>query len=162
MTIAELKEKNITELSRIARSLEIPGHQRSSQAGSDLQDPSGTERKRRAHLRRGRAGNFARRLRLPALAGLQLSARPRRHLRVALADPQVRPQDRRLHQRQRAPAPRRREVLRAGQDRGHQLRVARRDAQQDPLRQPHAALSAGTRQDGDGARGHQRPRHGPV
>jgi transcription termination factor Rho len=25
MTIAELKEKNITELSRIARSLEIPG-----------------------------------------------------------------------------------------------------------------------------------------
>ena len=129
-----------------------PGDQRPSQAGSDFQDPSGAKRKGRPHLRGRRAGNPSRRLRLPALARLQLSARAGRHLRFAVADTQVRPENRRLDQRQRAPAARRREILRAGQDRGHQLRVARGDAQQDPLRQPDAALSAGTHQDGDRAR----------
>ncbi len=39
----------------------------------------------------GRGGNPAGRLRLPALAGIQLPARPRRHLCLALADPPLRP-----------------------------------------------------------------------
>ena len=39
------------------------------------------------------------RLRLPALAGSQLPARTRRHLRLALANPPLRPAHRRHHRR---------------------------------------------------------------
>ncbi len=42
------------------------------------------------HHRRRRRRGAVRRLRLPALAGGELSARPRRHLRLALADPPLR------------------------------------------------------------------------
>ena len=60
MTISEVrKEKSIAELGKLARGLEIPRHQRPPQAGFDLQDPPGPERKRRPYLRRRRIGNPA-------------------------------------------------------------------------------------------------------
>ena len=68
---------------------------RHAQAGADLPDPQGADRAERLHLLGRRARGAARRLRLPARARLQLPARPRRHLRLAVADPQVRPADRR-------------------------------------------------------------------
>ncbi len=129
MTIAELKEKNITELSRIARTLEIPGA-----SGLRKQDLIfkilQAQSEKEGHI-------FAEGvleilpdgygfLRSP---GLQLSARPGRHLCLSVADSQVRPEDRRLDQRKCAPSPRGRKILRAGQDRGHQLRVSRGDTQ---------------------------------
>src|SRR5207249_8742061 len=64
-----------------------------AEAGADLPNPEGADRTKRVHLLRGRARSAARRLRLPACAGLQLSARPRRHLCVAVADSQVRSAD---------------------------------------------------------------------
>ena len=45
----------------------------------------------RPDVRRGRAGDPARRLRLPPQPGLQLPALPRRHLRLAQPDPPLRP-----------------------------------------------------------------------
>ena len=71
------------------------GRHRHAQAGADLRDPEGARREERPDLLRRRARNAARRLRLPARARLQLPARARRHLRLAVADPQVRPAHRR-------------------------------------------------------------------
>ena len=68
---------------------------RHAQAGADLPDPQGADRAERVHLLRRRARSAAGRIRLPARARLQLPARPRRHLRLALADSQVRSADRR-------------------------------------------------------------------
>ena len=56
---------------------------------------------------RRRAGNPAGRVRLPALAGLQLPALPRRHLRVARPDPPLQPAHRRHSSRARSGRPRR-------------------------------------------------------
>ena len=85
----------------------------------------------------------ARRLRLPARARLQLPAGPRRHLRLALADPPLRPAHRRHRRAARSARPRTREryfaLLKVEQD---QRRAARGRARQDPLRQPDAALPA--------------------
>ena len=114
---------------------------RSAQTGADLQDPANPGRKERAHLLRRRARMPARWLRLPARARVQLSARPRRRLRLAFADPPLRSAHRRHHLRPDPPAQGRRALLRADQSRRHQLRAARGSAQQDLLRQPHAALS---------------------
>jgi len=75
MTIAELKEKNITELTKIARSLELPA-QRTPQAGPHLQDPAGASEKEGHIFAEGCAGDPSRRLRFPALARLQLPAGP--------------------------------------------------------------------------------------
>ena len=52
----------------VATDLGVQGFSGPPQAGADLQDPAGAGRARRAHLRRGRAGGPARRLRLPARA----------------------------------------------------------------------------------------------
>ena len=60
-----------------------PRRDRHAQAGADLRDPARARRQGRPHLLRGRARSAARRLRLPARAGLQLPGRPGRHLRVA-------------------------------------------------------------------------------
>ena len=126
------------------------GLRRTAQAGADLQDPAGAGGKERADLLRRRARMPARRLRLPARARVQLSARPRRRVRLALADPPLRSAHRRHRQRADPAAQGRRAVLRADQGRRHQLRAARGSAQQDFLRQPDAALSAGAAEDGDG------------
>ena len=122
---------------------ERPEHGRPAQAGADLQDPAGPGREGRADLRRGRAGGPARRVRVPARARLQLSAGPRRHLRLAVADPALRPPHRRHHLGPGAAAQGHRALLRAAQGRGDQLRDARAGAREDLLRQPHAALSDG-------------------
>ena len=126
-----------------------PGLRGTAQAGADLQDPAGAGRKERADLLRRRARMPARRLRLPARARIQLSARPRRRLRFAFADPPVRSAHRRHRQRPDPAAQGRRAVLRADQSRRDQLRAARGSAQQDLLRQPDAALSAGAAEDGN-------------
>ena len=91
--------------------------------------------------RRGRRRGAAGRLRLPALARFQLSARPRRHLCLALADPELRPAHRR-HGRGPDPQPQGwRALFRAAQGQHDQFRGPGEDQAQDPLRQPDAALS---------------------
>ena len=116
---------------------------RHAQAGADLPDPEGADRAERVHLLGRRARGAARRLRLPARARLQLPAGPRRHLRLAVADPQVRSADRRHRVRPDPAAEGRRALLRADQGRSGQLRGAGSGARQAVLRKPHAALSAG-------------------
>ena len=94
---------------------------------------------------------LVRRLRLPALAGGELPARPRRHLCLALADPPLRPAHRR-HPRRPDPQPERgRALLRAAQGQHHQFRGPGKGPAQDQLRQPDAALSRRAAE--DGARG---------
>ena len=68
---------------------------------------------------------------------------PGRHLRLAVADPQVRPADRRHRVGPDPAAEGRGALLRADQGRGGQLRGARSGARQAVLREPDAALSAG-------------------
>ena len=116
---------------------------RHAQAGADLPDPEGADRAERLHLLGRRARGAARRLRLPARARLQLPARPGRHLRLAVADPQVRSADRRHRVGTDPAAEGRRALLRADQGRGGQLRGARSGAREAVLREPDAALSAG-------------------
>ena len=77
---------------------------------------------------------------------------PGRHLRVAVADPQVRPADRRHGVRADPAAEGRGALLRAHQGRSGQLRVAGPGARQAVLREPDAALSAGTVHPRDDAR----------
>ena len=133
---------------------------RHAQAGSDLPDPQGADRAERLHLLRRRARSAAGRLRLPARARLQLPAGPRRHLRLAVADPQVRSADRRHGVRADSPAEGRGAVLRAHQGRSGQLRGARPGARQAVLREPDAALSAGAASARNDPGEPGRPRHG--
>ena len=119
------------------------GRDRHAQAGADLRDPPRARREERPHLLGGRARDAARRLRLPPRARLQLPARPRRHLRLAVADPEVRPAHRRHRVGPDPAAEGRRALLRADQGRGGQLRAARAGAREGLLREPHAALPAG-------------------
>ena len=97
---------------------EITGHQ---EAGPDLQDPQRAGEAQRADVRRGDAGDPARRLRLPAQPRLSLSLLPRRHLRFAQPDSPLRPADRRDGVRPDPPAQGKRAVLRAAARRGDQL-----------------------------------------
>src|SRR5258707_977553 len=90
---------------------------RDAEAGADLRNLEGARREERADLQRGRPRGAARRLRLPAGAGLQLSSRPRRHLRVAVTDPQVRSPHGRHRVRPDSSAEGRRALLRADQSR---------------------------------------------
>ena len=134
---------------------------RHAQAGADLPDPEGADRAERVHLLGRRARSAARRLRLPARARLQLPAGPRRHLRLAVADPEVRPADRRHGLGPDPAAEGRGALLRADQGRGGQLRGARPGARQAVLREPDAALPAGAAAARDRRREPRRPRHGP-
>ena len=86
---------------------------------------------------------------------------PGRHLRLAVADPQVRSADRRHGLRADPSAEGRRALLRADQGRGGQLRGARPGARQAVLREPDAALSAGAAAARDDRREPRRARHGP-
>ncbi len=114
------------------------------------------------HHRRRRRRSAVRRLRLPALAGSELPARPRRHLRLALADPPLRPAHRRHRRRPDPLAEGRRALLRAAQGQHDQFRRPREGAPQDQLRQPDAALSRRAAEDGarrSDQEGSLRPRH---
>ena len=135
---------------------------RHAQAGADLSDPQGADRAERLHLLGRRARGAARRLRLPARARLQLPAGPGRHLRLAVADPQVRSADRRHRVGADSAAEGRRAVLRADQGRGGQLRGARAGAREAVLREPDAALSAGALHARDDAGEPVGARHGSV
>ena len=141
LDLVELKDMSIQNLNEVAKGMGIAGAAGLAQAGADLQDPADAGRKERPDLLRRRARMPARWLRLPARARVQLSARPRRRLRLALADPPFRPAHWRHHLRPDPSAQRGRALLRADQSRRHQFRTARGSAQQDLLRQPDAALS---------------------
>ncbi len=162
ISLAELKEKNITDLAKIAKDLAIPGAERHAQAGVDLPDPPRPDGKERPDLLGRRPGMPARRLRLPARAGIQLSSRPGRHLRLAVANPEIRSAHRRHRLRAGPPAQGRRALFRADQGRSGQFRRPRSRAQQNFLRQPDAALSPGPPENGNDPRKSDRPRAGPA
>ena len=90
MELTQLKGKTMAGLLAALAGAQHPGHQRPAQAGADLQDPRGADREERPDLRRRRARDPARGLRLPALADLQLPAGPGRHLRLAVPDQALR------------------------------------------------------------------------
>ena len=142
-------------LCRRARGRERLDH---AQAGADVRHPQAACAAGDRHHRRRRRRSALRRLRLPALAGSELSARARRHLRLALADPPFRPAHRR-HARRPYPQPEgRRALFRAAQGQHDQFRGAGKGPPQDQLRQPDAALSR--RAAADGIRGSDQ--EGPV
>ncbi len=87
-------------------------HHRAQEAGSDLPDPQGAGEAQRPDVRRGDAGDPARRLRLPPQPRLPLPLLPRRHLRLAEPDPPLRPADRGHRLRADSPAQGERAVLR--------------------------------------------------
>ena len=66
-----------------------------AQAGHDVRDPEEPGGGQCRHCRPRRSGGAGGRLRLPALAGGQLPARPRRHLCLAAIAPPLRPAHRR-------------------------------------------------------------------
>ncbi len=151
MKLQDLKSKSpaeLLELRRRARGRERLDH---AQAGADVRDPQAARDERNRHHRRRRRRGALRRLRLPALAGSQLPAGPGRHLRLALADPPLRPAHRRHRRRPDPLAEGRRALLRAAQGQHDQFRGPREGAPQGQLRQPDAALSRRAAQ--DGARG---------
>ena len=105
-----------------------------------LRHPQAAGRDRRADQRRGRARDPAGWLRLPALARRQLCRRPGRHLRLAVADPPLRPAHRRRGAGPGARAQGRRALLRAAARQHDQFRHARGGAASRPFRQPDALL----------------------
>ena len=112
-----------------------------AQAGADLPDTQGADRAERLHLLGRRARSAARRVRVPSRARLQLPAGARRHLRVAVADPEVRSADRRHRVGPDSVAERGRAVLCPHQGRSGQLRGSRPGARKAVLREPDTALS---------------------
>ena len=113
------------------------------EAGAGLPDPACPGRARGTDLLRGRPRDPSRRFRLPPGARVLLLARPGRHLRLSLTDPQVRSAYRRHHQRTDPSAQGRRALLRPHQGRRRQLRAAGPCEGEDLLRQPDPALSRG-------------------
>ena len=129
-----------------------PRRRHHEEAGAGLPDPARAGGEGRPHLLRGRARDPARRLRLPARPRVLLPAGAGRHLRLAVADPQVRPAHRRHHQRPDPPAQGGRALLRPHQGGRGQLRAAGPVEGEDLLRQPDPALPAGPHPAGDDAR----------
>ncbi len=116
------------------------GREPHAQARPHLRDAEEPREEGREHLRRRHARGAARRLRLPALAGHVLPRGHRRHLHLAVADPPLQPAHRR-HDRGRDPhAEGRRALLRAGEGGQGQRRAAGEREEQDPVREPDAAL----------------------
>ena len=144
--IQEQEADRADRLRRIARGRE---RQRHAQAGADVRDPEEARRAGRRDHRRRRGRSAAGRLRLPALGQRQLSARSRRHLHLALADPALLAEDRR-YGRGTDPQPEgRRALFRAAQGQHDQFRRSGKDPAQDPFRQSDAALSDRAAEDGD-------------
>ena len=155
LKLQDLKEKTPTELLSFAEEHGVENASDHAQAGADVRHPEAARgqgnRDHRHRRRRGAAG----RLRLPALARCELSARARRHLRVALADPPLRAAHRR-HRRRPDPQPEGgRALFRAAQGQPDQLRGPGEGAPQGQLRQPDAALSDEVAEDGDRGSDHQ-------
>ena len=121
-----------------------PRRHRDAQAGADLRDPARPCRQSRADLLRGRPRGPARRVRVPPRSRLQLPGRARRHLCVAVADPEVRPPHGRYRGRPDPAAEGRRALLCADQSRSRQLRASRPRPAARLLRESHASLPAGT------------------
>ena len=119
-----------------------------AQAGADVRHPQAALRARDRYRRRRRGRGAAGRLRLPALARGQLPARPGRHLRLALANPPLRPAHRRHHRRPHPQPEGRRALFRAAQGQLAQFRGPRESAPQGQFRQPDAALSGRVAEDG--------------
>ena len=99
MKLQDLKAKTPVELVAFAEELEVenaPTMRKQELMFAILKQLAiARDRHHRRRRRRGAAG----RIRLPALAGSELPARPRRHLRLALADPPLRLAHRRHHRR---------------------------------------------------------------
>ena len=140
--LATLKDMSVGALTKIAKQLDVPGATGMRKQELIFEILQGARREERPDLLRGRARNAARRLRLPARARLQLPARPRRHLRLAVADPEVRSAHRRHRVGPDPAAEGRRALLRADQGRSGQLRAAGAGAREGVLREPDAALPA--------------------
>ena len=148
MKLQDLKAKTPAELVAVRR--RAPGRKRQhhAQAGADVRDPQAARHARDRHHRRRRRRSAVRRLRLSALAGIELPLRARRHLRLAQPDPPLRPAHRRHRRRPHPLAEGRRALFRAAQGQHDQFRGPREGAPQDQLRQPDAALSRRAAEDG--------------
>ncbi len=144
--IAELQRMTHAAVDRAGPQGKPDRDHRHQEAGSDLQDPQGAREAQRADVRRGDAGNPARRLRLPAQPRLPLPLLPRRHLRFAQPDSPLRPADRGHGFRADPPAEGKRTLLRAAAGRGHQLPGPEPADRKGLLRRPDAAAP---RQAGD-------------
>ena len=162
MHLSELKSKHVSELLDSRQRDGDRGREPDAQARPHLRDAEVAGEEGREHLRRRRARGAARRLRLPALARHELPRRHRRHLHLAVADPPLQPAHRR-HDRRRDPhAEGRRALLRAGQGRQGQRRAAGEREEQDPVREPDAAVprrADGARARHQGRGEHHRPHH---
>ena len=119
--IAELQRMSMAELIERGPQGEPHRYRRHQEAGPDLPDPQGAGEAQRADVRRGDAGDPARRLRLPPQPRLPLPLLPRRHLRFAQPDSPLRPADRRHRLRPDPPAQGERALLRPAARRGDQL-----------------------------------------
>ena len=148
MKLQDLKTKSPAELVTFAEELEVENAStmRKQELMFGILKQLVGARDRYCRRRRGRGA--AGRLRLPALAGGELSARPRRHLRLALADPPLRAAHRRHHRRPDPQPQGRRALLRAAQGQHDQFRGPREGPPQGQLRQPDAALSGRAAEDG--------------
>ena len=122
--------------------------QHHAQAGADVRHSQAARDCGNRHHRRGRRRGSLRRLRLPALAGRELPAGSRRHLRLALADPPLRPAHRRHHRRPHPQPEGRRTLFRAAQGQHAQFRGSREVQAQGQFRQPDAAVSESALPDG--------------
>ena len=90
ISLAELKEKNITDLAKIAKELNIPGASGMRKQELIFQILRAQTEKSGLDLLRRRPRMSPRRIRIPPRPGVQLSPRPGRYLRLSLADSQVR------------------------------------------------------------------------
>ena len=106
LNITDLKDMSIQKLTQIAKDLAVGGATGMRKQELIFQILQAQTEQSGFIFSRRRARNAARRLRLPALARLQLPAGPRRHLRLAVADSQVRSADRRHRLRARSGRPR--------------------------------------------------------
>ncbi len=152
LDLVELKDMSIQKLNQIAKDLGVQGFAGLRKQELIFKILQVQAEKSGLIFSEGVLECLPGRIRLPARAGVQLSSRPRRRVRFALADPALRSAHRRHRQRADPAAQGRRAVFRADQSRRHQLRAARGSAQQDFLRQSDAALSAGAAEDGNRAR----------
>ena len=142
ISLAELKDKNITDLAKIAKELNIPGASGMRKQELIFQILRAQTEKNGLIFSEGVLECLPDGFGFLRAPGVQLSAGPGRHLRLAVANPQVRSAHRRHRLRPGPSAEGWRALLRADQGRSGQLRRPGSRAQQDFLRQPDAALSA--------------------
>ena len=120
--IAELQRMTMPELIAAAEREKLTEDHRPEEAGPDLPHPQGAGEAQRPDVRRGDAGDPARRFRLPPQPRLPLPLLPRRHLRLAEPDSPLRPAERQHGGRHDPPAQGERALLRPAARRGDQRR----------------------------------------